>query len=150
MNYRVLLNLLTLPKIVSSILMLWLVADISAVAHAVPTTSASTGASCDIIPSAEIQSLLHQNHKTGILLASAIQTNNETPLWEFTEAESDAAVNLFGCDCLSCISALRRLQKNTLNAGEGHCFSAMEQRVSPQQVQEVLQTLEAENIQLGK
>ena len=31
-------------------------------------------------------------------------------MYEFTEAESDAAITLYGCDCPVCINALRQLQ----------------------------------------
>ena len=32
----------------------------------------------------------------------------ETPMLEFSEEESDAAVEKFGCDCLVCINAIRQ------------------------------------------
>ncbi len=31
-------------------------------------------------------------------------------MYEFTEAESEAAVALYGCDCPVCINVLRQLQ----------------------------------------
>ncbi len=35
---------------------------------------------------------------------------DELPELEFTEEESDASVTLFGCDCPSCINALRQIR----------------------------------------
>lgn len=37
-------------------------------------------------------------------------SDEDYQMFELTEAESDAAVALFGCDCPVCINALRRLQ----------------------------------------
>lgn len=33
---------------------------------------------------------------------------DETPMLEFTDEESDAAIARFGCDCLVCINAIRQ------------------------------------------
>jgi hypothetical protein len=35
---------------------------------------------------------------------------DELPQLEFTDAESDASVALFGCDCPACINALRQMR----------------------------------------
>ena len=37
-------------------------------------------------------------------------SDEDYPMYEFTEAESDAAIALYGCDCPVCINALRQLQ----------------------------------------
>lgn len=36
-------------------------------------------------------------------------SDEDYPMFELTEAESDAAVALYGCDCPVCINALRQL-----------------------------------------
>lgn len=36
--------------------------------------------------------------------------SDEPPLLEFTEEESDAAIQLFGCDCIVCINAIRQMR----------------------------------------
>ncbi|TBR60615.1 hypothetical protein B4U84_07090 [Westiellopsis prolifica IICB1] len=43
------------------------------------------------------------------------QNNNPSDIVEmrFTEEESDTAINLFGCDCTSCINALRQMRGQT-------------------------------------
>lgn len=38
------------------------------------------------------------------------QTSEEAPLLEFSEAESEAAIALFGCDCIACINAIRQMK----------------------------------------
>jgi hypothetical protein len=35
---------------------------------------------------------------------------SETPMLNFTEEESDAAIQKFGCDCLACINTIRKMQ----------------------------------------
>lgn len=37
-------------------------------------------------------------------------TDEQTPMLDFTEEESDAAVALFGCDCPRCLNSLRQLR----------------------------------------
>ena len=37
-------------------------------------------------------------------------SDEDYPMFELTEAESEAAVALYGCDCPVCINALRQLQ----------------------------------------
>ena len=37
-------------------------------------------------------------------------SDEDYQMYEFTEAESDAAAALYGCDCPVCINALRQLQ----------------------------------------
>lgn len=69
------------------------------------------------------------------------------PMADFTIAESDAAVELFGCDCMACINALRQLRSQSLEQlvasnNQGHCWTSLQRRVSPQDVQNVLETLE--------
>lgn len=103
-------------------------------------------ASCDIpvdSSNPSIQSLLHTSDET--LIASAASIPLEHPDSNFSEAESDAAVTLFGCDCLACIGALRQLRSQTLlgNGSGGHCLVSLQRRVSEAEMQEVLQQLEA-------
>ncbi|AFZ31519.1 hypothetical protein Glo7428_3030 [Gloeocapsa sp. PCC 7428] len=45
-----------------------------------------------------------------IQTAEPAQQSNETSMLAFTDEESDAAVRLFGCDCLVCINAVRQLR----------------------------------------
>ncbi|HBB35926.1 MAG TPA: hypothetical protein DDZ80_11105 [Cyanobacteria bacterium UBA8803] len=37
-------------------------------------------------------------------------TSDETPMLEFTEEDSELALNLFGCDCPVCINAIRQMR----------------------------------------
>jgi hypothetical protein len=122
MLYRVLLGLVGFPA--SSMLTLGLLAS---------QATAAPAASCD--------APTQKSHQANLL--------NKADLFEdanavFSEAESDAAVALFGCDCPSCIGALRQLQAQTLSGDSpGHCARALEQRVSPEEAEAILQTLEA-------
>lgn len=78
-------------------------------------------------------------------MASSAGISIEVPLADFTAAESDAAVTLFGCDCPAYLGALRQLRSQSLlSSSGGHCWMALQQRFSPEELKTVLQTLEAE------
>jgi hypothetical protein len=133
MHYKIFLNLAAFPTLASSILtMILMVNGASASEVMLPSTS------CDLTPT-NLQSSLNHLSAQGILVASAL----DSPLLDFSEAESDAAVTLFSCDCLSCISALRQLRRQPLvTRGQGHCWSNLRKQVSSQQIKETLQSLE--------
>lgn len=146
MNHRILLSLFTIPTLAGSLLAMSLMAG---PAFAVkPIASSSNQASCDLpidssSKSFNIKSIRHTGHQR--LIASATSIPAEDSILDFSAAESDAAATLFGCDCPSCINALRQLQnRSLLNQGQGHCWTALQQRVSSSEMQQVLQTLEAE------
>ena len=40
---------------------------------------------------------------------SGITSEAETPMLGFSEAEREAAIAMFGCDCIACINAIRQL-----------------------------------------
>jgi hypothetical protein len=141
MNDRFFLNLIGIPA--SSILAIILLAN-RASANAPVTPLA-----CDLPPTPSLDSAALSPRSQGILIASSATSGNDA-LADFSAAESDAAVSLFGCDCLACINTLRQLRTQPLlQGGEGHCWSLLKQRVSPQKRQTILQTLEAEEANLG-
>lgn len=39
-----------------------------------------------------------------------LNSPSETPMLDFTEEESDAAVKRFGCDCIACVNAIRQMR----------------------------------------
>lgn len=142
MNHRILLSLVALPTLASSMLAMMLLSGKVLATEAIGT-KLQANVSCDAptIPK-QPTSLLHRTNR-GILVASS------TPNLDFSDAESDAAVTLFGCDCSSCINALRQLRTQTLlDKSKGHCWSSLELRKSPQEVQQVLDTLEAQEANL--
>ncbi len=134
MNYKFLFNLVAIPTVVGSMLtMMFMVNKVSA------SEVAPAVASCDAPPPQLQSSLKHGNHSE-ILLASAI----DAPILDFSAAESDAAATLFGCDCPSCIKALRQLRTQpSSRLGQGHCWSAIQGQFSTQVLQEVLNTLDS-------
>ena len=112
--------------------------------------------------------LAFQNGETNA--TSATESLSEDPVMDFSAAESDAAVALFGCDCPPCINALRQLQNKSPSQvllsssqillsssqvlpsnsqvlpsnSQSHCWTALQQRSSPKEVQDILQNLETE------
>lgn len=47
---------------------------------------------------------------TAEIEASVKVTQEDAPMLEFNDAESDAAIQLFGCDCPACINSLRAMR----------------------------------------
>lgn len=139
MNYRFFLNLVTIPTLVGSI---FTITFLTHQASAKEVTPSMTTASCDspATPVSKLSSNHRLNQQRQLLIASS-----DSSILDFSSAESDAAATLFGCDCPSCISALRQLRSQSLlNQGQGHCWAAVQSDFSPQEVQEVLNALEAE------
>jgi hypothetical protein len=148
MDYKILLRFVAVPAISGSILASWLLVGFTSKAHA--ASSQPNQASCSLFPASElesrnIQSLLHR--KSSLFVASAANSNvvQDEFSVDFSEAESDAAVALFGCDCPACMNVLNQIRRQARNPkGEGHCMTNLARRVSPEKAQEILKTLEAD------
>ncbi len=156
MNHRILLNWATIPTLASSMLTMVLMPSL---AHAAETrTPASVQTSCNV-PVGSGMSFLEtrlafQNGETNA--ASSTENLIEEPLMDFSAAESDAAVALFGCDCPPCMNALRQVRSQLSSQvllsssqilasnSQGHCWTALQQHTSPQEVQDILQKLATE------
>jgi hypothetical protein len=143
MNHKILLSLLAIPALTGSMLTTLLSATM---AHASETINPVAQASCDRpTPSNFRSSGLEQNSRT-VLIASSAGIAGDDSVLEFSEAESDAAVKLFGCDCSACLRSLKQLQSQSLTqkvvgSPQGHCWSSLQKRNSPQVVQQVLKNL---------
>jgi hypothetical protein len=147
-NRKILLSLLAIPTVVGSMLTSLFVA---ALANAAETSNgAATTQSCDAPLPAHLQTS-GPSVSRGTLIASSDGITGNDLATDFSEAESDAAVQLFGCDCPACIRSLRQLQNQSLsqqvlgNGSQGHCLAYLQKRVSPQAVKDVLRTLDTEN-----
>lgn len=149
MNHPILLTWVAGPTLIGSLLNLLLMSGQAAAIVA----SASKPTSCSVPVQPEINVSETQPDLQGEVIAAAAATESpidENSLMDFTAAESDAAVALFGCDCPPCIRSLRQLQSQTfsqvlLSSNQGHCWNALQRRVSPQEAQDVLQRLEEAN-----
>ncbi|MBW4623679.1 MAG: hypothetical protein KME17_30500 [Cyanosarcina radialis HA8281-LM2] len=148
MDIRLAFRLMMLPTLAGSMLTLGMgIERASAVntSNAIAATSSSTA--CDAPSKENLKSSRIRHLDRGILLASAESTPDEAGILDFTEAESDAAVELFGCDCPSCLSALKDLRSQSLISRvntNGHCWSSLQRNASPERVQEVIQNLETQ------
>lgn len=149
MPYKILLNLVALSTVASSMLPLIFVTNVASATAAerspretVMGLLAPNSTSCDY---PAVQSSTGHRLSQGILVASAQGISADNPLLDFSEAESDAAVTLFGCDCPACINTLRQVRTQPLQqGGQGHCWASLQQRVSPEEMQKVLETLDTE------
>lgn len=155
MNNRILLSLIATP-VVGSMLTMMLSAGTATAAEALRTDiqnisslAATGGASCNAAEP-QLNSSAVRQADDRVLIASSAESG-EYPSADFSEAESDAAVALFGCDCLPCINALRQLRSQSFTlvatSYQGHCWTSLQEQ-SPQEVQDLLQTLEAKEAQL--
>jgi hypothetical protein len=148
MNQRIVLGLLAVPATVGSMLapLLMLGTANAAEPSRLDIQNFTVQASCD----APLPSMLKDSafkKPRGILVASSGKISENDFATNFSDAESDAAVQLFGCDCPACIRSLRQLQQQSLSQkvlggnSQGHCLAYLQKRVSPQAVKDVLKTL---------
>lgn len=155
MNYRILLNLVTIPPIASSMLTMGLMPGLARAAETITSTTVQT--SCNAAnPETSFSETSLVSQSSAAEVAAPIEISLEYPVMDFSATESDAAVALFGCDCPPCINALRQLRgqlssqvllsssQGLSSNSQGHCWTKLQQRTTPEEVQEVLQGLEAE------
>ncbi|WNN90442.1 hypothetical protein [Gloeocapsopsis dulcis] len=141
MKHKLWFDLVALPTLVGAMLTMLLTPGVSATVR----SATKTQASCDVPTDFQTLSAINPHHNRGILIAYTDVTSEEHPLLDFSAAESDAAVNLFGCDCPACLNVLRQLRNSPeMKRGQGHCWDNLELRVSRQKVREVLTNLEQE------
>ncbi len=142
MNHKILLSLLAIPAVAGSMLTTVLSATM---AHASEAINPLAQASCDSPTPSNLRSSGPEHNRRTFLIASSAGIAGEDSVAGFSEAESDAAVTLFGCDCSSCLRSLKQLQSQSLTqkvlGTKGHCWSSLQKRASPQVVQEVLKNL---------
>ncbi|OBQ14919.1 hypothetical protein [Anabaena sp. AL93] len=113
MNKRFILTLISSPVLFTSMLSMVMMGR---PAHASQTVdTAGTHESCVMSPhSATPRKVCIQVSNTPLSVAkepmklAQADTNNPKEL-EFSDAESDLAIKLFGCDCPVCINAARQL-----------------------------------------
>jgi len=107
---KFILSLLSTPVLISSILSMAVMVDQAQAAE--PNTKATE----------DRLSCIRNKHKVGLVCARAsvlaqIPTeqaevefsNDNVPMLEFSDQESEMAVTLFGCDCPACINSLRQM-----------------------------------------
>ncbi|WP_083389617.1 hypothetical protein [Trichormus sp. NMC-1] len=115
MNRKFILALLSSPVLFTSMLSMVMMAR---PAHANQTvTPVATHLSCVRSPrSASVRQVCIQGDnvtpttvKPNMELAQVQPGQNQADELEFTDAESNEAIKLFGCDCLVCLNAVRQL-----------------------------------------
>lgn len=143
MNHKILLSLLAIPALASSMLTTLLSATM---VNASESINPVAQASCDSPTPSNLRSWGPAQNRRTVLIASSAGIPGDDSVLEFSEAESDAAVKLFGCDCPACLRSLKQLQSQSLTqrvggSAQGHCWSSLQKRNSPQVVQQVLKNL---------
>ncbi len=117
MNRRLALILLSSPTILSSALSVLL--SVNPVHAAEPVVSVTESLSCNpnlqssrltCARSSQTTQIASTSDRLEVQTAAFDQSSSEPPMLEFTEEESDAALQLFGCDCIVCINAIRQMR----------------------------------------
>ncbi|MBD2570700.1 hypothetical protein [Anabaena lutea] len=115
MNRKFILALLSSPVLFTSMLSMVMMAR---PAHASQTvTPVGTHLSCVRSPHSatvrqvciQVDNVTPTTVKPNIELAQVQPAQNQSDELEFTDAESDEAIKLFGCDCPVCLNAVRQL-----------------------------------------
>jgi hypothetical protein len=159
MNQKILFNLLTIPTAIGAVIVPFFAVAIAAQAKElaqldIPSVAAP---SCDVAPPSSLHTSAFKVRRS-ILVASSSSLSGDNFSVDFSEAESDAAVQLFGCDCPACIRSLHQLQQNQSlsqkvlsgsgsSGSQGHCLASLQRRMSPQAIKNVLKTLETQKPQ---
>lgn len=116
MNKKLALIFLSSPTVFGSMLSVLLTVNPAHAAESIPLTT--NPQSCTVNPHGLRLTCARLSQTTQIASTSnstevkAVSSNSaeETPMIQFTEEESDAAIILFGCDCPICINAIRQMR----------------------------------------
>ncbi|MBN3885252.1 MULTISPECIES: hypothetical protein [unclassified Nostoc] len=112
---KFILSLLSSPVLISSILSMGVMLNQAQAMEPEPGAKTTDRLSC-----------IRNKHKVGLVCARAsvlaqipnyqreIEFSQEdAPMLEFNDEESNVAINLFGCDCPACINSLRQMRGAT-------------------------------------
>jgi hypothetical protein len=119
MNKKLALVLLSSPTVLGS--MLSMVMTVNPAHAAEPGTSVKDSVSCVSSPQTSRLTCVRLSQTTQIASiadTTEVQTasnassasDSEPKTLEFSEEESEAAVQMFGCDCIVCINAIRQMR----------------------------------------
>ncbi|MBD2208869.1 hypothetical protein H6G27_03150 [Nostoc linckia FACHB-104] len=113
MNKKFVLSLLSTPALFMSMLSMVMMTK---PAHGQTVTPVGTHLSCVRSPhSDKVQQVCIKvsnapdSSANSQMTVAQVDSANQPAELEFTEAESDEAIKLFGCDCPICINAVRQL-----------------------------------------
>lgn len=108
---KLLLTFLLSPTIFSSALSFLLTID---VAHAAEPVNQIITSECQRtsytrpLTCQRVSQTSRDSRFTSVSTFQSAQQADENRMLEFSEEESDAAIQMFGCDCLVCINAIRQ------------------------------------------
>ncbi len=119
MNKKFLLTLLSSPAIFTSMLSMVMTNPAHATQRSTPIIYTPDGQVCVHSPHGSYPTPLVCIRRTNsantvpqstVAIASAQVSSQDPAKLEFSEEESSVAIQLFGCDCPACVSALRNLR----------------------------------------
>ncbi|XWK90107.1 MAG: hypothetical protein U7127_08680 [Phormidium sp.] len=111
---RIFLVLLTRPTLLGSILSLFVTINPAQASEIISQTAEANKQDLVCSPSVHTKKLVCVK-KSSLPIAMVTPTNaqpgeDNSPMLDFTEEESESAVALFGCDCPACVRSLRQLR----------------------------------------
>ncbi|MBD0388733.1 MAG: hypothetical protein ICV54_20070 [Nostoc sp. C3-bin3] len=109
---KFILSLLSSPIMISSILSMGVMLNQAQAIEPQPEANTTDRLSC-----------IRNKHKVGLVCARASAlaqipsyqreiefSQEDAPMLEFNDEESNVAIDLFGCDCAACINSLRQMR----------------------------------------
>ncbi|MGF1480227.1 MAG: hypothetical protein ACFB4I_12165 [Cyanophyceae cyanobacterium] len=99
---KIFLNLLTFPVFLAPIISTL----VTAPAHSQELTFEAPTSACSSTGMGNLTCTRSQPNS----LQAPRHFSEDAPMLEFSEAESDAAIALFGCDCIACVNAIRQMK----------------------------------------
>lgn len=105
---KLMFTLLSSSTVFGSVLFMFITVN---PAHAATSVVSSELSTPEAIPATCACSLNPTNNIDSTAIPeNRLNSSSETPILNFTEEESDAAIQRFGCDCVACINTIRQLQ----------------------------------------
>jgi hypothetical protein len=104
---KLVLTLLSSGTVLSSTLLMLL--TVSPV-HAAELSASSQQSTSEASPALCACSVNPTNIDSTAIPESRLNSSSETPMLDFTEEESDAAIQRFGCDCVACLNTIRKMR----------------------------------------
>lgn len=109
---KIFLNLLSYPLFFAPLISLFVSANVVHAKELVfqPQVNDEASSCQNYAPANNLVCIRLQANDSGNSIHNLAQNNNEDMMLQFTEEESEAAIALYGCDCIACVNALRAMR----------------------------------------
>jgi hypothetical protein len=104
---KLVLTLLSSSTTFSSMLLMLLTVN---PVQAAELTASSKPSTPEASPALCACSLNPTNIDSTAIPENRLNSSSETPMLDFTEEESETAIQRFGCDCVACVNTIRKMR----------------------------------------